>query len=157
MTSTKQPRYAMASFVAPVPATVVAVAVGVRVMMSPDEDGTVRAAFALLVLTPFGYLLLALVLLGVTSLLAARGLLSRRVLLGLAVGCSLVLAGWFGFTRSFDLADAVWTFATVGVSLLLMSTITVITWWRLARYRSGIGRGSQAVIANEGERTGSTS
>lgn len=157
MTSTKQPRYVMASFVAPLPATVVAVGMGVWGVMAPDEGGSVRAALVLLLLMPFGYVLLALVLLGVTRLLAARGLLSQRILLGLAGGCSLVLAGHLGFTRPFGLADAIQMFATAGVVVLPLSTITVIAWWRLARYRSGMGRGSQAAIANGGRRTGSTS
>lgn len=73
MNLTSQPRYMMASFVAPLPATAVAVALGVRVVLAPDEGGSVRAAFVLLALVPFGYVLLALVLLGATRLLAARG------------------------------------------------------------------------------------
>jgi hypothetical protein len=152
MNSIKKPRYVMASFVAPLPATVVAVAMGIWVMMRPDEDGSVRAAFLGLVLVPFGYLLVALVLLGVARLLALRGLLSRRLLLGLAVGCSLVLAGYLGFTRPFGLADAMQMFATTGLVLLPLSTMTVITWWWLARR---MGRGSLGVVDDTGEGAGS--
>ena len=140
MASPRAPRYALASFIAPLPALALAAALGLWELATgqnrPGDNAPVRAAFLVVLLTPFAYLFLSLVLVGVTRFLAARRLLSRRVLLGTAVCVSLALASAAGVASPFGLADALETFAILAAALILASTVMVLTWWWVAKYSS---------------------
>lgn len=134
---TEQPHLLRASALAPIPALAVIAltcATGFTLFDSAgsDDDSPVRAAAAILLLSPVWYLLLSGALYVVGRALWNRGVLSPRRLTVASCAIAAVFGGFVATRTAFGFVDAVVSFVAYAVISALVLVPTVRLWWRLA-------------------------
>ena len=133
---TTRPRIIFASVWAPLALFLVPIVGAIGAMIEPSsipgDDAPRRAGAAILVLIPFAYSVVALLMAAAGYFLSAIGKLNLRnllvgaCLLSLAVGASAALDSPFG------VRDQIVSFCIFGVFAMLSLSLGVVCWWYLA-------------------------
>jgi hypothetical protein len=134
--TTEQPRLLRASVLAPVPAlAIVALICAIGFMLfdsAGPDDSPVRAAAAILLLSPVWYLLLSGALYLAGRALWNRGVLSPRRLTVASCGIAVMFGGFVAMRTAFGFLDAVISFVAYALISAMVLLPTVRLWWRLA-------------------------
>jgi len=111
---------------------IVALAAVMSPSLTPYDDAPRRAGAAILLLIPFAYPIVALIMAAAGYVLSAFGKLNLRNML---IGCgilSLAAGAMFGLPSAFGVRDQLIGFGIFGGITMLSLSVGVFFWWFLA-------------------------
>lgn len=132
----KKPRIILASIWAPLALLLIPILLALSAAMGPSsipgDDAPRRAGAAVMVLIPFAYPIVALLMAAAGYFLATIGKLNLRNLL---IGCgilSLASGALFGLPSPFGVRDQLIGFGVFSAVTMLSLSVGVFCWWFLA-------------------------
>ena len=140
LTNPSASRIILASIIAPLAVLLLPVGLAIASLISPElvgiewgDDAPIRGAeFMLYVCIPvvYPFLVTAMALIGFA--LSAYQSLTRKTLLLVSAGASMVVGLLFAFSSPFGLEDQFMTFLSFGSHTMLCLSLGVFVWWYIA-------------------------